>query len=134
MRSLCYENQFSFIESRANYRAEYFAHKLNLKKKCHWGTQKLKTVNFAMCITIVNAKYYLDPLGAQCHKRYYCHVTAFAVLAGIGLASKSNNLADDVHAILSVGILQIHHIAEKEIRSEKANTASHRFKIRLNAN
>jgi len=119
MRSLCYENQFSFIESRANDRAEYFAHKLTLKKLPEGNTE---TEN-SLCIAIVNAKYYLDPLGAQCHKRYYCHVTVFAVLAGIGLASKSNSLADDVHVILSVDILQIHHIAEKETRSEKANTA-----------
>ena len=71
----------------------------------------------------MNEKYYLDPLGAQCHRRHYCHPTVFAVLPQIGLASKSNSLADDVHVILSVGIPQIHGMAEIETRSETANTA-----------
>ena len=82
----------------------------------------------------MNEKDYLDSLGAQCHKRHYCHLTVFAVLPQIGLASKSNSLADDVHVILSDGIPQIHGIAENETRSETADTAFHHFKIQLNAN
>jgi len=47
MRSLCYENHFSFIESRANYRAEYFAHKLTLKKQM--PEENTETENSQFC-------------------------------------------------------------------------------------